>query len=67
MGPARESEFSQDVSEHPEQSGLLSIDRHTAEQAAAIPAESLQHVQAFELGDDAAGGQLQPTLTRLTL
>ena len=32
-----------------------------------IPADGFYHDQAFELGDEAAGGHLQPTLARLTL
>jgi len=56
MRPARESELCQHVGQDVQQGGLLLIHRDNAVQAAAVPTQGLNDVQAFELGDDAPGG-----------
>ncbi len=67
MGPARESEFRQDVSQDFQESGLFFVHRDNPVQATPVPAKGFDDVQAFEFFDDASGRHLQPALANLTL
>ena len=66
MWPVTKSELHQNISQDLEQRGLFCIDRHEAEETAAIHTPGFHYVQALELVDDAPGSHLQAILAHLS-